>query len=281
MAETEKKLSTSALARALDLPAQQLFATLQDAGWIKRIDSGWALTGKGEFEGGSYQDSPRFGRYIQWPESLRQHALISSVEARQKLTATGVARCFKLHARSVNRAFAEMGLQQHTLLGWELTRRGTRYGGLQEESENSGALYISWPRDIVDDSIIRRELEFLTHFEPESGDGQRFTSRDGHLLDTQLELHVCNWLYLAQLVHAHKRRLPVEEDLRADFYLPQVGVYIECWLEDEPHLRLTDKLAKQEVCGKLQLDYIDVHERDIHRLDEVLGRRLHEKGLRW
>ncbi len=290
MAEGDKKISTSALARALDIPAQQLFASLQDYGWIKRIDSGWALTTKGEFEGGSYIESNRYGRYIVWPADLEQHQLVSAIEAQQKLTTAGVARCFKLHPRIVNRAFAELGLQQHTLLGWEITGRGKTLGGVQSESENSGALFVHWPRDIVDDEVIKRELQNLSHFEVQplavedmfdAAVSEDYVALDGHRLPSQLALHVCNWLYLAQLAHAHARRLPTTDELYADFYLPGAGVYIECWEEQEEHGSLSLKLARQEVYQQQSLEFIDVHARDMGRLDDVLGRRLHELGLRW
>ncbi|MEE2653555.1 MAG: hypothetical protein VYE54_12590, partial [Pseudomonadota bacterium] len=73
-------LSTSALARQLELPVQQLFATLKDYGWIRKIDDGWALTAKGEFEGGRYVNSKRYGRYIVWPPAIIEHRLFQAME---------------------------------------------------------------------------------------------------------------------------------------------------------------------------------------------------------
>ena len=72
----DNRLSTTALAKKLNIPVQQLFATLKDYGWIQRASDTWALTSKGEFEGGSYQQSRRFGRYIVWPERLDHHPLL-------------------------------------------------------------------------------------------------------------------------------------------------------------------------------------------------------------
>ena len=48
----DDKLSTTALARKLSIPVQQLFSILKDYDWIQRIDDSWVLTPKGEFEGG-------------------------------------------------------------------------------------------------------------------------------------------------------------------------------------------------------------------------------------
>ena len=111
MDKDDNKLSTTALARKLNIPVQQLFATLRDYGWILRAGETWALTPKGEFEGGSYQQSRRFGRYIVWPEKLDHHPLLAAIESNQRITAVSMSRYYpRLHARQINRALAEMGL---------------------------------------------------------------------------------------------------------------------------------------------------------------------------
>lgn len=286
------KLSTSALARKLGLPVQQLFATLKDYGWIQRHQDSWLLTGKGEFEGGSYVDSQRYGRYIVWPETLVNHPMLSAIESNERVSASGMRRYYpKLHPRQINRALAEMGLQVHSILGWELTEQGRKLGGMQEESENSGAYYVTWPHEIIDHPVIHRELvaqaEAGGNPAEEPADDLFAAARltdlvgiDGHALETALELKVCNWLYLAQLAHAHQRALPVEEVLYADFYLPAARVYIECWDEEEPPERLTLKLKKKDVYREHRLRLIEINARDADRLDEVMGRPLMEFGIR-
>jgi hypothetical protein len=296
LSEEENKLSTTALARKLDIPAQQLFATLKDYGWINRAEDSWFLTGKGEFEGGSYVDSRRYGRYIVWPDRLLQHPLLSAIESNKRISASAMRRYYpRLHPRLINRALAELGLQVHTVLGWELTDQGRRLHGQQEESENSGAFYVTWPHEIVDHPVIHRELQRLSDSGIEStvevsavADDLFAAAEadschqgvDGHGLDTALERQVCNWLYMAQLAHAYRRSLPVEEVLFADFYLPGARVYIECWELEEPHERLSLKLKKQDVYRDMKLQLVEVHARDIDRLDETLGRALQDLGIR-
>ena len=296
MSAVEGKLSTTALAKKLDIPVQQLFATLKDYGWIKRVGENWVLTPKGEFEGGSYHKSQRFGSYIVWPQHLDQHPLLSAIESNQRITASSMCRYFpRLDARQINRALAELGLQRHSILGWELSERGKALGGQQEESKNSGAYYATWPHEIIDDPVVQRELSRQSDqlapplegpdVEPDlfaegQGSAAPNVGIDGHVLPSRLHTRVCNWLYFAQLAHACQRALPVEEKLYADFYVPEGNVYIDCWEENVPAGELSDRLARREIYRRLELRYIEINADDEQRLDEVLGRGLLNFGIR-
>ena len=296
MERDDSKLSTTALARKLNIPVQQLFATLKDYGWIQRAGEAWVLTPKGEFEGGNYQNSRRYGRYIVWPERLDHHPLLAAIESNQRITAASMCRYYpRLHARQINRALAELGLQHHSILGWELTPLGETLGGQQEESNNSGAFYVTWPHEIIDNPVIHRELTrqsdqiqpepAVTELEPDlfapSGeDSVSCTGVDGHNLQTPLQTRVCNWLYLAQLAHAFQRALPTEELVYADFYVPVGNVYIDCWEPDIPAHELSAKLHKRELYRDLNLRCLEINAADVERLDEVLGRGLLSFGIR-
>tara|TARA_R110002110_G_scaffold405550_1_gene624775 strand:- start:35787 stop:36710 length:924 start_codon:yes stop_codon:yes gene_type:complete len=306
MSGEEERLSTTALARALEIPVQQLFVTLKDYGWIQRHDDTWLLTPKGEYEGGRYRDSKRFGRYIVWPPALAQHPLLSAIESNQRITASQMRRYYpRLQPRQLNRALAELGLQQHSILGWELTEFGRQLGGQQTESESTGAFYVNWPHEIVDHPVIHRELERLSGqpdcasgegvlpaqdpqapdlFAPEQAGAPALargcSGIDGHRTDSRLQALVCNWLYLAQLAHATQRALPVEESLHADFYLPAGSVYIDCWQDGAAPSHLSAKLRNKEVCKDHGLRYLEVKDSDAERLDEVLGRGLLAFGIR-
>ena len=289
------RLSTTALARKLNIPAQQLFATLRDYGWIERAGESWLLTPKGEYEGGNYQQSRRYGRYIVWPEGLAHHPLLAAIESNQRINAASMRRYYpRLHARQINRALAEMGLQRHSIIGWELTDRGRALGGLQEESDNSGAFYVTWPHEIIDNPVIHRELTRQSDqsqpvvqaadTEPDlfatSTVDQPCVGIDGHRLGSELQLRVCNWLYLAQLAHAFQRALPTEELVLADFYVPEGNVYIDCWDADIPAQDLSGKLHRRELYRTLKLRHIEINAADAERLDEVLGRGLLAFGIR-
>jgi hypothetical protein len=296
MEQEDSRLSTTALARKLDIPAQQLFATLKDYGWIRRSGDTWLLTPKGEFEGGSYQNSRRYGRYIVWPQALDHHPLLSAIESNQRITAASMRRYYpRLHARQINRALAELGLQHHSILGWELTALGRKLGGQQEEAEASGAFYVTWPHEIIDNPVIHRELSAQSDqiqapagdddsLEPDlfAADGAASSCEgiDGHVVQTPLQMRVCNWLYLAQLAHAFQRALPTEELVYADFYVPAGNVYIDCWEAEISAMDIKGRLHKRDLYRELALNYLEVNAADVERLDEVLGRGLLEFGIR-
>ena len=296
MAE-DNRLSTSALAKKLSIPSQQLFVTLRDYGWIERQGEHWGLTPKGEFEGGTYQNSRRFGRYIVWPDTIEAHPLIVAIESSQRITAAGMYRYYpRIHPRQINRALAELGLQHHSIIGWELSALGRTLGGQQAESENTGAFYVTWPHEIVDHPVVHRELTRQTgqnepsvppasSSEPDlfanaTRSLEEFKGIDGHSLNGRLEMRVCNWLYLAQLAHAYRRALPTEDVVLADFYLPAGNIYIDCWEADVPATELSAKLNKRDIYKELGLRSIEVNAADAEKLDEVLGRGLLAFGIR-
>lgn len=83
-----------------------------------------------------------------------------------------------------------------------------------------------------------------------------------------------NWLYMAGIVHAYERKLPIEEDLYCDFYLPTGKVYIEFWgLEDDPKYASRKKI-KQDLYTKYGFNLIELNDNDVQNLDDVLPRML-------
>ena len=289
-------LSTTAIARKLDIPVQQLFTTLKDYGWIERAEDNWALTPKGEFEGGTYRTSRRYGAYIVWPYSLLEHPLFQAIESNQRISTASMCRYYPhLGVRHINRALGELGLQRHTIMGWELTDYVSRLGGLQAE-RSVGVFFVTWPHDIIDHPIVHRELDYqsrqnCTNFgavvdEPDLFDLATRTKKacrgiDGHELASFLQMRVCNWLYLAQLAHAYRRALPTEESIYADFYVPNGNVYIDCWEADVPAEELSIRLRKKNVYELLALRHLEVNATDMERLDDVLGRGLIALGVRY
>lgn len=317
MTEDVEYLSTSALAKRMKLPIQQLFATLRDYGWIDRRGKGWSLTAKGELHGGRHQDSQRYGRYIVWPVSLAEHPMVRAIESDQRIMPGAMRRYFSpLTTVQINQTLTELGLQRPGCHGFELTALGKRFGGRVDHDQHSGLSRISWPHEIVDDPVLHRELgrrqadgHVPLRAEPETahdhrenqsaseplpgatpdlfsrqsgaaaGDESLRCAVDGHEVRTLLQLRVCDWLYGAGLAHALHRALPVEEPLTADFYVPGAQLYIECWERDVPTRDLARRLRTREVCRELELPYLEVAADDSDRLDDLLAGKLRKCGV--
>lgn len=284
-----QKLSTSALAKALDIPLQQLFVTLRDYGWIRKVEDGWLLTGKGEFEGGEYVHSRRYGRYIVWPESMLEHGLLRGLESNRLLSAAQIGRKYGLGLREVRRLLGELGLLRRDFNGWELTRAGEQHGGIQIDGDN-GDGDIHWPEALLEDSNVAAQLEYgrRLYAEAETDEQQGdllgkvndFPALDGHHCHSRGEWMVCNWLYLAGIAHACRRRLPLAEEFHADFWLPEAQLYIECSGNEQDGGALAASLRRMEIYQQQQWPFIEVHVEQLAELDDYLTRQLRERGVR-
>jgi len=281
------------LAKSLQVPSSQLFGTLKDFGWIKKEADSWTLSGKGEFEGGEYVHSKRYGRYIVWPFELTEHPLLQALEDSRHITVTSLGKSCGLNAREVNRVMAELGWIKHGFQGWELTPAGEQIGGTQLENESSGTFYVVWPQTLLQHAIFGRALtESAVLF----GDGdkatvaaddlfaqvqseQSYSAVDGHQHVSQSRAQICHWLYLAGIAHACQRRLPLEQDYVADFYIPAHQLYIECW-DQHSGAGLTAQLQRKEIYKQQRLDVIDIESADLDHLDEVLTRAFRKRGVR-
>ncbi|MBT8152243.1 MAG: phage antirepressor KilAC domain-containing protein [Gammaproteobacteria bacterium] len=153
-------ISTSALAKQLDLPARRVFELLVDKGWIERIDKHWKLTGKGQFEGGDYVNSKKYGEFIGWPESVLEHGIFTELFDRPLRTRV-IGRDLDISAHRFNALLAELGWQQRHHRGWILTAAGRDRGGKESEDEESGVPYTLWPRTILEDAELAAVLDAL------------------------------------------------------------------------------------------------------------------------
>lgn len=283
----KEKISTSALARQLEVPVQQLFGTLKDYDWIRKIQDGWALTPKGEFEGGEYKTSKRYGRYIVWPAKLEQHPMLQALENNKMLSAAALGESFQLSGRAVNRALAELGWLKRELHGWILTAAGKQSGGVQMENKQTDMLYALWPASVLENKIVGLRLESCsaaTH--GEQGDDlfaqqSSFESVDGHRHENRELLAICHWLYMAGVLHACGRQLPVQESLRSDFYLPLNRVFIDFWSAKASPAELKANMRKAELYKELGFATIEVHPEDIAQLDDFMPRQLHKFGVQF
>ena len=287
------KISTSALAKKLNIPSKQLFRQLVEANLIVREEDVWQLTHVGKAAGGEQKSHPKYGDYVVWPENLTLDN-ISQIRASagepKNLTATQVGKHFQVSANKVNFILSELGWLEKALKGWKATPQGLMIGGIQKEDQRSGIPYIVWPERILENkSLVTTMHEILASEEVEKEATQTvglngkleasYLSLDGHAVGSRAEVLVDNWLYLAEVVHAYKRRLPIEEEAYCGFYLPTGKAYIEFWgMESDPNY-LSHKHVKKEIYAKHGLNLIELTEKDVLNLDEILPKKLLKFGI--
>jgi len=278
MSDQCRDLSTSALAKKLGKTSKQMFAELEALGWIHRKDERWQLTAKGEFEQGRYRSSEKYGTYIIWPESVAKHrALLNADDL--FTSAKGLALKTQLTAVKINRLLADLGWIRPQMKGWQVTAAGKMMDGRQREDERTGVPYVIWPKTLVEQPVFKRALHQLTSrvgvVETQVG----CVAIDGHLLRSDAEVMIDNWLYLAGINHACRKQLPVDENSQADFFLPAGNLYIEFWGDDSDSGYLADKLRKKELFQHFNLNVLELQEEDLEQLDQLLPKQLLRYGI--
>ncbi|SDK43212.1 hypothetical protein SAMN05421823_102719 [Catalinimonas alkaloidigena] len=286
-----RKISTSALAKTLDTVSRELFNTLFDQNFISRQGDQWVLTSKGEECGGEVVISDKYGQYIVWPPDF--NPLQFSNTARQDLiNATSVGKEFDLSSQRMNLVFAEIGWIAKGVKGWEITDLGKKVRGVQIEHQ-SGGTFVMWPTDILSHKVLLRSVGNAEQLPTEQGTElndfrQKFPAnlraKDGHLVRSRAEVIIDNALYDYGIVHAYERRLPLEEDVYSDFYVPnQVNknpFYIEYWgLENDAKYQERKKV-KQAVYAANNLNLIELDDRHIENLEDHLPKMLLKFGIR-
>jgi hypothetical protein len=275
-----KKLSSTQLAKRLGLPGKAVFALLESHKWIKRVNEQWSLTAKGEFEGGEYRRSDKFGQYIVWPESVLEHRLFTE-QAEKLLSVSRLGQSFGVPTRVFNHLLLELGWVTQQASGWKLTGLGRKLGGVEKENPDNGSRYVMWPPSVAQQpNLLDTAARFNDTAEPCSADQNAiYCALDGHQFSDPAQQKIDNWLYLAGLNHACRRRLPEIENeqgrLFADFYLPRWRIYLDYWGEaGSSAALLKDRLARQSVYQSQGLHYIEIHPQDLDHLDEVLSKAL-------
>lgn len=264
----EQKLSTSRLAELLKMEGKQLFKLLHEKGWIAREQDHWRLTAHGEFEGGTYQHSEKYGEYIVWPANIVEHPLFAGAEE-DWLSATRLGEVYGVAGHIINSLLSELGWIDKDQRGWMISERGKKLGGEQRNGDKG--FYVLWPK------AIKHQEEFMASINNVLGKGQGM-SLDGHAVLNAGERQIDNWLYLHNIVHAYKRALP-GSDLCCTFFLPQRKVYIDFWGFDLSSGPLSEKLAKEAFYQAHGYKVITLHDEDLARLDVVLPQKLLQFGM--
>lgn len=84
---------------------------------------------------------------------------------------------------------------------------------------------------------------------------------------------------MAEIVHAYERKLPIEEDVYSDFYIPTGKVYIEYWGYENEAKYLARKKVKQELYKKYDFNLIELEDKEVQNLDDILPKMLLKHGV--
>jgi len=84
---------------------------------------------------------------------------------------------------------------------------------------------------------------------------------------------------MAEIIHAYERKLPIEEDVYCDFYIPTGKVYIEYWGYENDSKYLKRKKDKIEIYQKYGFNLIELNDKDVLNLDDILPRLLLKFGI--
>jgi len=293
--------STTNFAKEFNVPVGQLFNDLQSWGWIERESDKWVLTPLGREKGGETRFNPKFGEYIVWPEDISFENKEDSKLRAQFLNATAIGKHFDISSQRLNLILAELGWIEKSLAGWELTKLGKTLGGRQYEHDVSGGLYVLWPESIIknknlthiflDTSVDVPEQEINLVDQPPPAtklNTENFRdkfpatlrTKDGHMVRSRAEVIIDNALYDYGLAHAYERKLPIEEDLYSDFFIPSDNVYIEYWGMENDQKYLNRKQIKLDIYKKYDFKLIELSDDDIANLDDHLPKKLLKFGIK-
>ena len=213
------------------------------------------------------------------------------------LTATVIGKHFEISANKANAVLSELGWIKTCNRGWLVTDLGRRLGGLQSKDRISGASYVRWPKSIMNNktliacihevkgdipAVSQEQVQIASTVELEFREKFPANHRatDGHIVRSKAELLVDNWLYMSGIVHAYERKLPVEEEVYSDFYLPTGKVYIEYWGFDADPRYLARRRKKLEVYEKYRFHCIQLTDKEVLNLADIFPRLLLERGIK-
>lgn len=271
-----------------------MFSLLSGAGFIKKVSENWVLTDEGIDAGGEYKESPRYGKYIVWPEQLKidgSSVPLPSQNDSKLITSTVIGKHFGLSANKINFVLSELGWLKKGLKGWLVTDQGSKQqNGVQSENSQSGVPFARWPEKILESKSLKETVNSLkgtetqeqettqNKKEPSVGFREKFEAKlrttDGHFVRSKAEMLIDNWLYMAEIIHAYERKLPIEEDVYCDFYIPTGKVYIEYWGYENDAKYLNRKKEKQSIYQKYGFNLIELEDKDVQNLDDILPRLL-------
>ncbi|MBN1268693.1 MAG: HEAT repeat domain-containing protein [Kiritimatiellae bacterium] len=113
------------------------------------------------------------------------------------------------------------------------------------------------------------------NFETQVEINKTIEARDGTVVQSEGERRIADWLTARGIAYRYdaKYRIIAEFQIRPDFYLPELDVYIEYWGLDSPQYKMS-MYKKQMLYQQEGKRLISVHPKDLPGLDSLLSAKL-------
>jgi hypothetical protein len=118
------------------------------------------------------------------------------------------------------------------------------------------------------------------NFEMQVEINKTIEARDGTVVQSEGERRIADWLTVHGLTYRYdaKFRIINEFQIRPDFYLPELDVYIEYWGLDTPQYKMS-MYKKQTLYQQEGKRLISVYPKDLTALDHLLTTKLRRCGF--
>ncbi|WP_223231507.1 hypothetical protein [Campylobacter concisus] len=200
-------------------------------------------------------------------------------------SAKEIAKKFDKNAKDVNEVLLNLGFIKKCDNGYNVTDVGRYYGGMQ--NFYMGKASVRWDERLLCNENFINEIvkvgEISSKKEQKEDFREKFKAEyrtnDGHYVRSMAELVIANWLFAEGIAYAYEKRVPIEEDMYCDFYIPKGKVYIEFWglKDDEAYLERKEK--KIELYKKYNLNLIEIDNNTINKIDDYLPKELLKFGV--
>ncbi|ADY30872.1 hypothetical protein Celly_3055 [Cellulophaga lytica DSM 7489] len=289
-----KYVSTTALAKEREIDSKELFNEFKKKGWLIKKEGIWTLTKEGKIAGGNTKYNPRYGDYVVWPINLDINQKINKSD---KINSSTIGKEFSISAQKINTILAELGwIEKSNVGGWNVTKFGSKNGGIELEAQN-GSPYVIWDKSILKNRSFLDSINVATgnnYKENNLSSNEKYTdvdeyrqkysadyrTQDGHRVRSRAEAMIDDYLYRNGIAHAYERRLPgIDEDVLSDFYILKGNVFIEFWGLEENEKYAARKKKKLEIYAREGFSLIELNDKDIQSIDDILPRKLKKYGI--
>lgn len=98
-----------------------------------------------------------------------------------------------------------------------------------------------------------------------------YRTEDWHYVRSKAEQIIDNWLYNRWIPHAYEKRVPIEQLVYSDFFIPiWKKVYIEYWWLEEDIKYRERKELKIKFYKENHKNLIELTDKDIENLDDIM-----------